>query len=93
MTGEKLTFIAYTDNGQINDYNLSIDRIDSNKGYTIDNIQLVGAIINIMKNDMLEKDFFFVSTIAINSILDFRDKGQIMFLSNTTKLNTLKIDF
>lgn len=74
MTGEKLTFIAYNNNGQINDYNLSIDRIDSNKGYTIDNIQLVGALINIMKNDISERDFlFFVSTIAINSMLGSRD--------------------
>ena len=40
-------------------------------GYSKDNIQLVGAIINIMKNDLDEKDFLlFVSTIAINSILD-----------------------
>jgi hypothetical protein len=40
-------------------------------GYSKDNIQLGGAIINIMKKDLDEKDFLlFVSTIAINSILD-----------------------
>ncbi len=70
MSGEKLTSIVLEDNG-INDYNLSIDRKDFSKGYTIDNIQLVGAIINIMKNDLDEKDFLlFISSIAINSILD-----------------------
>ena len=58
--------IANLTDGEINDYNISIDRKDSSKGYTKDNIQLVGAIINIMKNDIDEKDFLlFVSTIAI----------------------------
>ena len=75
LSGEKITSIVLEDNG-INDYNLSIDRKDSSKSYTIDNIQLVGAIINIMKNDIDEKDFLlFVSTIAINSMLDSRDKA------------------
>lgn len=73
LSGEKLTMIVNLTDGEINDYNVSIDRKDSSKGYTRDNIQLVGSIINIMKNDMDEKDFLlFVSTIAINSILDER---------------------
>ena len=51
------------------------DRKDSSKGYTIDNIQLIGAIINIMKNDIDEKDFLlFISTITINNMLNERDK-------------------
>lgn len=74
LSGEKLTMIANLTDGEINDYNLSIDRKDSSKGYTTDNIQLVGAIINIMKNDIDEKDFLlFVSTIAINNMLDERN--------------------
>jgi hypothetical protein len=36
---------------------LSIDRIDSSLGYTKDNIALVTANINYMKNDMNEKEF------------------------------------
>jgi len=49
----------------VNKYNISIDRIDSSKGYTKDNIQLVGSIINIMKNDIKEEDFLlFVSSIT-----------------------------
>lgn len=59
-TNEKLTRICYTKvagNKKINDFNISIDRIDSNKGYTVNNIQLVGAVINIMKNDMSDKEF------------------------------------
>jgi len=73
LSGETLTRIGLEDKG-INNYNISIDRIDSTKGYTVDNIQLVGAIINIMKNDIEEKDFLlFVSSIALNSILDEKD--------------------
>lgn len=32
--------------------NMSLDRIDSNKGYTIDNVQIVCYTVNIMKNNM-----------------------------------------
>ena len=35
----------------------SIDRIDSNKHYTKDNIQWVHKIVNIMKNDLTEDEF------------------------------------
>lgn len=35
----------------------SIDRIDSNKGYTIDNIQLLHKKVNIMKNVFTEDEF------------------------------------
>jgi len=64
ISGEILTKIALEDKG-INKYNVSIDRINSSKGYTKDNIQLVGAIINIIKNDMEDNDFiFFVSSIV-----------------------------
>lgn len=37
--------------------NLSIDRIDSNKGYELDNIQLVCAIINTMKLNLSMDEF------------------------------------
>ena len=39
-------------NGKRNKYNLSIDRIDSSKGYTKDNIQLVCSAANMMKGYM-----------------------------------------
>jgi len=35
----------------------SIDRIDSDKGYTIDNVHLVSHISNVAKSDLTEKNF------------------------------------
>ena len=41
----------------INKFNISVDRIDSNKDYSKDNIQLVGAIINRIKSDLSNDEF------------------------------------
>ena len=55
LTGETLTCVVKRNIGsnKRNRYptNVSIDRIDSQKGYTIDNIQLVCLIVNIAKQD------------------------------------------
>jgi hypothetical protein len=57
--------------GKINDkMSISIDRIDSLKGYTVDNVVLCGKIINSMKSDMPIDDFFEI----IKSINDNRGK-------------------
>ena len=37
--------------------NMSIDRINSNKGYIPGNVQLVCTDVNIAKNDLSQKDF------------------------------------
>lgn len=48
--------------------NISVDRIDSNKGYTPDNIQLVCAIINIMKWDLsMDSVLHFAKAVVANS--------------------------
>jgi hypothetical protein len=47
---------AYT-NGQIILGDASIDRIDSSKGYTKDNIQIVHKDVNIAKSNKTDKDF------------------------------------
>lgn len=51
-----MTFILF--DGHINT-NVSIDRIDSNKGYSKDNIQLVCCIVNKMKLDLTMEDLFY----------------------------------
>lgn len=54
LSGEDLYFgrIRYR-----TETNASIDRIDSRKDYTIDNIQLVTKNINIMKQTMTQEEF------------------------------------
>jgi hypothetical protein len=48
------------------DSNASIDRRDSNLGYTPDNIQWVYKPLNIMKNSFSEKEFLFVCNQVTN---------------------------
>lgn len=51
-----MTYVLYDGH---NNTNVSIDRIDSLKGYTKSNIQLVCCIINKMKLDMTIKDLVY----------------------------------
>lgn len=46
-----------TNFGKFSDGSASLDRIDSNKGYTIDNVQWVHKIINMMKNKLSMNEF------------------------------------
>ena len=60
LTRFKLAWTKYPNESEThinNKYNISVDRIDSNKGYTIDNIQLVCAIANIIKYRLSEDKF------------------------------------
>ena len=50
-TKEKLEFCSHNKN------TLSIDRINSDKGYTLDNIVLCGALVNNMKNSLSINEF------------------------------------
>ena len=72
ISNNELTHIAYSTEGKkyhgvINKWNISIDRIDSNKNYTIDNIQLVGAIVNIMKNDIDNNEFILLCNLIFEN--------------------------
>lgn len=49
ISGVKMTHL--TGNGRV-PTNISIDRIDSNKGYDEDNVQLVCRQVNIMKSEL-----------------------------------------
>ena len=65
LSGIKMTHIGYGEKKTqkrrfVNLFNISIDRIDSNKDYTKDNIQLVCAAINFMKQDYDLRDFIFL---------------------------------
>lgn len=51
LSGETLSLQAKSN------YIISIDRIDSTKGYTIDNVQLVTKIVNQAKSDLDDKTF------------------------------------
>ena len=54
LSGKELKFSTFR-----NDYkaNASLDRIDSSKGYTIDNVQWVDKDINFMKQSMNNQEF------------------------------------
>lgn len=57
LTGIDMTFEMYNNRTHTN---ISIDRIDSNKGYIIDNIQLVCMAVNQFKNDIPMDEFIFI---------------------------------
>ena len=69
LSGIKMTMDTYMvkeNQHIINKNNISVDRIDSDKGYDKDNIQLVCAIINRMKSDLPDNDFIDICQKIIN---------------------------
>lgn len=50
-------------------YGYSLDRIDSTKGYTKDNIQVISRLANIMKNNATEQELvsFAKGVLAVHS--------------------------
>lgn len=64
ITGVEFSF-RHDFDGRIDQYRASVDRIDSNRGYTKDNVQLVCAQVNIMKHQSnLEELIFWASKIV-----------------------------
>jgi hypothetical protein len=66
ISGLKLTHetYAYKDKEHIiNRLNISIDRINSNLGYSKNNVQLVAAIVNRMKTDLPDSEFIKICSI------------------------------
>ena len=49
------------------DYTASVDRIDSNKGYTEDNIQFVHKWINKMKQNLQEDEFLYLCKLVVDN--------------------------
>jgi len=65
LTGQELTFKRGTD--EESDFNISIDRINSTDSYHIENIQLVGKIINFLKNDLPQEKFIKLVKLIYNN--------------------------
>lgn len=66
ISGLKMTHETYAFKDKehiINRLNISIDRINSNLGYTKDNVQLVAAIVNRMKTDLPDGEFIKICSI------------------------------
>lgn len=63
ITGYDMTFDFYK--GRVNS-NVSLDRIDSSKGYTKDNVQLVCMAANQMKNDLAMDELINICQDIIN---------------------------
>lgn len=60
MTRFKMTWIKHPNDSEThinNKYNISVDRIDSSKGYTKDNIQLICGMVNIIKYKLPQEKF------------------------------------
>lgn len=55
-------------------HNISIDRIDSNKGYYIDNIQLVYPKINMMKFTYSQDEFIDMCKLVSNHTMSMEDE-------------------
>jgi len=58
---------AYTGINLVWGLDASIDRIDSNLGYTIDNIQIVHKAINMLKRDMPHEAFISWCTLVADN--------------------------
>lgn len=56
LTGQEIKFSKFSSKNR-NDRTASLDRIDSSKGYTIDNIQWIHKDINILKMNLPEEKF------------------------------------
>lgn len=68
LTGTQMTYKFYE--GRVN-ANLSIDRIDSSKGYIKENIQFVTMVANQMKNDLTIEELVELC----NKIIKQQDKN------------------
>jgi hypothetical protein len=63
LSQQKMTWL--TGQGKV-DSNISVDRINPNKGYEPDNIQLITYRCNIMKHDMPENKFLNLAQMITN---------------------------
>jgi len=67
LTNIDFTFEKKEKSRHFNPFNPSIDKIDSNKGYTKDNVRLVCTIVNLALNNFGEGDFKIMCEAYINN--------------------------
>lgn len=65
LTGVTLTYEKGI--GEESEFNISIDRIDSNGDYTVENIQLLGKIVNFLKHDIPQEKFIKLVKLIYNN--------------------------
>ena len=80
LSGIPMTYKFYE--GRVNT-NLSVDRIDSTKGYSKDNVQLVCMAVNQMKNDLSMVEFIELCE-AVLALERERVKGRYALRNKTT---------
>ena len=66
LSGFPITISNTIDGDTHGETTASLDRIDSSKGYTKDNVQWVHKCINFMKQDTNEKDFIIFCEAVVN---------------------------
>ena len=67
---EKVKAKQTTRAGYKNLYRASVDRIDSQKGYTLDNIRMVCSHVNIMKMDLTDEQLKFWCEAIVKGMKD-----------------------
>jgi len=67
MTHNKINGLDKANIHVNNPYNISVDRIDSSKPYTKDNIQLICARVNIMKSNIPQNKFLEICKLIVKN--------------------------
>ena len=68
---------------KINPHIISIDRIDNNKGYTKDNVQLVCGIVNRMRNELSIEQFILYCERIIQYANKKDEEGLVLGISRS----------
>ena len=68
-SGIQLNLAEYNRNHNDPIYTASLDRIDSNRGYVIGNVQFISTCINYMKSTMSHEDTIKICKIIANNFL------------------------
>lgn len=97
LTGIELTYTAMTErddssNHILNPLNMSIDRVDPDIGYTLNNVRLVCAIVNKIKWTMFDEDLLILchNIDVTTNLRNFDAKYEKMFNTKFTMNKTIQ---